>query len=1274
MKGDLDSKCIDYLEKAANIIEKLSNEDAKKSFEWKALKISTYRNLSEYHKLTGNAAEALDTLKLILPLQKELEEANVILPGAEFLYINSADLAFKLKTYEESTRFARMGTELLEKQLNIENDDISGIKSLSMTRSKNSKEDANIQIVRCRKYIGLGYSFYLLGKSLLKSKDLNSLQQAVTYLEKSFTISNHFMGSQDRITLSYKKKYEAALELLNALTAKNESRREKKEPQRETKELKHSQSEAERRVNPKASAIFMTLNFNGVTMHDDQNLPQQRSKTPQGNNTLQTERQPTSKKSDNLSFQEPKHEPRKGNFFAEPVPSTQSRKAGRKLQKSDFFNPPKINEHILQKDDLMIFEVDSQTPPADDQRLKANILGKIFPVKKPQPQAGLRLPSPHNNKKQLPNVSDKISKLVSTNAPTPKDSLTASTSLQTFSMQHRFAAGNFISPAVTGARNRQQSARQPVVGLDFASLQTTPKVTTNRDNLTPSNMNFAALLDPKELEKSKFAFLSKRPQTAQSKGKKRSFSGTIVSIQKSERGSSAIGRTEEKNKPVDVEFSDFSNNLPASATASRRNSGMAFYNVKEKKIIRVNYSPINKKKPPSLNVSSSNQTDEIDPVLDDLLKEGAQGRPNKPPAHRESVPLSFNPDSSSVHGPNPRLSTNLIEYLRWSVRNDPDFVLDGSNHKRSNTPGPKDMPESPKLTGSDHETGKFMGNIGTLHTQPEEKKEIFNAEVISRRPKFTAGKDINDFRKIEIEAAKVIQKHFRQVLRKRNFYQDAEDAAEEQLAQTPGGGLMNVVKGVIAETAKQKGTEPQNTVVPTRISAGHLIQEEVVVPVNQNERVQTIPHQEDAAIYYNYSKSFDIQIDEDFFDLDESELSFNSSKVTKLGAAKPRINPDSSEKLLIKVESMKESILNLKRNVLKFYKKIQGFKTYWALGFKEMQEADGYLHFKLLVENEKITHELNCSIDITRAEKIMFQYSIWPIVASSAEFQADYLENDDTLQSIDEKNHRELFENPIFVVGLNSKKALIKLGAKEETSIQKLLARVTSHIKSKTTRYRKKNGFILKNAKADREAELVRRNREVIQKYKAKYAQTIKKLSTHHNYYCFSHDYQSFYEREVPKLSEVFRSERRRKEGTHHRTLIQKHSIEDLDSESNSSIRITQTYQPSKDSLPTLEDELEKRNEAPLSHKETHTSAKTFQAKAKPREPKRMNTVTSLVFANKPVKLRSNLSFKRQTNNLQVERVGTDHRPRERVSRETISSKSSVRGDVESYKNPFLKK
>lgn len=205
--------------RAKKALEKFTANDIQSTTEWKALKITVYRNLSQYFGKINETEKSLHFLKKILPLQQELQKSEILLPGAESLYISMGDLAYKLKLHQDSAYYAELGIKLLEKQLGLEPNTLPDFES---TEWPQILKDPNVQMVRARKFIALSYLNYLSGKA---NQSVGKNLLAMNQFEKAFVISKKFLGPEDRITISYQKKYESM----------NQAQKQPKEPEKKQK-------------------------------------------------------------------------------------------------------------------------------------------------------------------------------------------------------------------------------------------------------------------------------------------------------------------------------------------------------------------------------------------------------------------------------------------------------------------------------------------------------------------------------------------------------------------------------------------------------------------------------------------------------------------------------------------------------------------------------------------------------------------------------------------------------------------------------------------------------------------------------------------------------------------------------------------------------------------------------------------------------------------------------------------------------------------------------
>lgn len=197
MKLGLNDIAYPYLCKALEVINSIKNEKIRKNKDWKIMKIKTIKHLANLHQARGEQFKVYESLKKIVKLQRDLERTDeIILPGAEFTYINLADITRKQKNWPELSQYAKYAVTILEKQLEIK-------KGIPILDNQPITNDDKMLIVHSKKFITLSYAYYLLSKALLKQE---SKMESIAYLEKAHEIAKKYLGPKDKITLNYQKK------------------------------------------------------------------------------------------------------------------------------------------------------------------------------------------------------------------------------------------------------------------------------------------------------------------------------------------------------------------------------------------------------------------------------------------------------------------------------------------------------------------------------------------------------------------------------------------------------------------------------------------------------------------------------------------------------------------------------------------------------------------------------------------------------------------------------------------------------------------------------------------------------------------------------------------------------------------------------------------------------------------------------------------------------------------------------------------------------------
>ena len=247
--------------KAKNLLEKVADATTQESVEWKTLKIVVYRNLTQYYSRTGNLDKGLHLLKKVLPLQRELEHKEIILPGAEILYISMSDLSYKLKLPGETLTYCGYAIKLLSKQLNLKDGLILDFDSQAWSHRQ---EEANVSLVRARKFIALGYAQHLYARALVI---LGKKHDAVLYLEQAVKITHHFLGPNDKVTASYAKKLQALKESISSSSKKATrptiaTQQNSKEPMKSPKPKFFSSIQSRDDFNAKIREFYMEDPFN----------------------------------------------------------------------------------------------------------------------------------------------------------------------------------------------------------------------------------------------------------------------------------------------------------------------------------------------------------------------------------------------------------------------------------------------------------------------------------------------------------------------------------------------------------------------------------------------------------------------------------------------------------------------------------------------------------------------------------------------------------------------------------------------------------------------------------------------------------------------------------------------------------------------------------------------------------------------------------------------------------------------------------------------------
>ena len=1377
----MSERCESYFEKAAKLIENIGNKELQNTTEWRALKISIYRNFAQYYSKIGNHEIALNSLKYILPQQKELEEMNIILPGVEFLYINMADLAFKLKNHKESFEFAEMASKLLMRQLNISDEDIFAMKAASLHQKARSNEDSRTQMVRSRKFIALSYCLYLAGKSLMKGKSLLSIQQAAPLLEKAYLISSRYMGPDDKITKSYQKKYENILGVLN----QNQSKA------MVSAEIFQRQNEVAPpfKGHMKTKSLFLSprMNFSELPTRNPSHENKKLGLAEEKFATLSTDRS-----TQNMEIPKGIMKHAKQRSVQWSTNSSQNRNpspmiiipfTGKRIERkasqgtiTSLFRNRKKSDFTMEKNDLMIFDV-GQAPIRKRGSQASTHMGDLH-SRNTQTQTSLL----HTEDGQyFPRFPDNFSKMMTTETATPREQLTASTSIQTQSNRQynsKIPTSGFFTRPTTATMSHQRSSTELLID---------PTAHRPPPNLVPKlALNSVALRNAlaKEGMNTALVFLTDRPKTGQS-AKSRTpsklslgtslFSGKLTrpgtALQKTDRGSSPFNRqgsTERQSNRDGLQIGEIKRR-PTSAVVTKSNQKFALTKAHhgqyppthlndvddddnphqldtledplldhpspishrrrdlsphEEDYFQVNYGAFtdrpHQRDPIEGNLTTS-QTEELEQILE--LENHLQKDPTNLVMRTEATdertntrPLISEDYIKNIKGPRKNLSKELVDYLKVTTKQGPQMQTEGALSRNSMSPGLRISTRSPKenfiqQTGDGSPT-PFSPVLGGITQMYSNKKNSSEKPVIQVQARFKVAKDLQDFRKLEEEAARKIQQFYRQRRSKRQKNNDVEESSIEMNRQITGiGAFGNLLKGV-TEIAKASNEHMIGQPFPGGRTSVHtmssvLDRESIVHQETEGKKLAKIPDVKEEHIRQKFSDSFQLQRkNESSVEIEKSQFSTISDKLIKpetpkksanqpflLNLFNPNVFSGDNSLQLSKNEIIKKTISNLHKVEMSFAKRIQGFASYWRLKIKDISENEGTLVFNTILQNEKVSFEVKSAIDFKTAERLMFQFSVWPLVAESKGLQIDSEESPKRRRS-SKISENELFGNPVVIHGFKSQKEKKKMGAEEEISLRRVLAMLTQLVKSKTARYRKKNGYVLQDSKTDPEVDIVRKNREELESYKRKYAEAIKKLSTFYAFHSILHERKdSIILTSTDTLSQSYQ---KRKEGRKNRKLIHTQvvntqvkpsSIEIDDENSNTSLHLA----PQSIGSHTLlkEEEEEKEKEHTQDAKTTALERKSYktavtQKKVLQRghhEKKRTMTITDLgsFRSGKSRKLRSVTSSKQALDSSPYNNASPGGRystmERSQHSNKVMGSYIGfLTKEIESYKNPFLKK
>jgi hypothetical protein len=215
MKLGLNEIAYPYLCKSLEVINSVKNEKIRNYKDWKIMKIKTIKHLANLHQARGEPLKVYENLKRIVKLQRDLEKTDeIILAGAEFTYINLADITRKQKNWPELFKYAKYAVIILEKQLEIK-------KGIPILENQPISNDEKMLVVYSKKFITLSYAYYLLSKALLKQ---DSKMECISYLEKAHEIAKRYLGPNDKITQNYQKKIKKIVDNLKLPNLQGQSR------------------------------------------------------------------------------------------------------------------------------------------------------------------------------------------------------------------------------------------------------------------------------------------------------------------------------------------------------------------------------------------------------------------------------------------------------------------------------------------------------------------------------------------------------------------------------------------------------------------------------------------------------------------------------------------------------------------------------------------------------------------------------------------------------------------------------------------------------------------------------------------------------------------------------------------------------------------------------------------------------------------------------------------------------------------------------------------
>ena len=1173
------------------MIENLPNKEIQRTSEWKALKISIYRNLSQYYSNSGDIEGALNTLTHVVPLQKELEDVNVILPGGEFIYVSMAELSFKLKSYVDSAKYAGLASRLLERQLNLVDGYLVTMKLQELKKARAS-EDPKAHMARSRKFIALSYCFYLAGKSLMKSKNLGSIEQAALLLEKAYTISNQVMGAEDKVTKSYKKKYESALEMVDQAqiaslkTPDKVEHRSNPVPQQKLHSKTKSLAITPRDHEPELQSKYQFLMAGNYVPAEGK-----RPATAKGAQTSRNTKIVFKKaKSPSAQFILPKSPSTLGSLGITAPKKNFDRNASRSLVPSDFVYPGKA-EYAIENNDLMIFDT-LESSGLKKQTFYGNLRTRDFASKASQSTLHRS-----GSTQQIFRSPDNFSKMLATESTTLREPLTTSSSIHTFQGQpnqsKKPSFGSLTRP--TTAHNHKTSSPDALsyatYGLDPAASLRSPQYSAQRVTTEPQgNMNFGSSAIKQVLSRegvnTALNFLTSRPQTSNKTSDAPKMSSQLLAlVGKTARPMTAAPKTERLSTFGEYEFiQDFTqkptitfgdHKRPTSALpqfgnqlhvgkdqrrepGSRQSEGIEGSELEDISIASIKHSRHTAQeegrpqliigglterpyqRPPVDIELSNSKTDDIEEIveLEKQLEEGMRfGHPYGDGKVGNVPTLPKDYLKNIQQHPRRNLSKELITYIKATGKEDISPLDPNQQRRKSTLPIPDSSPRDLRIA---HFPDSFPDNeLKTpLLVDRSATSRLSIPRMIhekSSQPKPKVIKDITEFRKMEDEAARKIQKFFRQRRTRRKPLSEIGDGESINISRHGTVGVAGFLKEMMDNA---RGTNDFLTVPGVQNRATgvtHLLafNSDKEREDSPQKKVLTIPTGE--VEERKYSQSFQVETRKDnSFEVSISDLSAFSCKGFKTELPKssqqlqqsslsPRtlfgenvtkisISPARSSVLLtntMKNEAIKSNVDALHAVEIVFRKQIQGFVSYWTLKLKGIREVDGELWIETLLTNERIVYHVESKIDFKTAERLMFQYSVWPLVAESKGMQGgeEQIETLTRRKSLIGRKD-ELFDNPVTIRGFKSKKEKKLISEEEQFSIRKLLSKLTKLMKVRTTRYHKKNGYVFHNTKADPEADIVRKNREELMSYKRRYAEAVHRLSTYLPTHSIVHELQ----------------------------------------------------------------------------------------------------------------------------------------------------------------------